>query len=225
MLEEITRRWVAGWAHSRGISVGTVEGWPIAHVRSASRAWEIVCVEPDPEAWESLLDDIAGDRTAMLTVVAADPGPYLAQVRAPVRVDRADELLMRRELRNSQGIEGIDVDTLGIDATPVTDVTPYDVQRDEEPDGRLVIRLVTDEKVAAEGHVAVVGEDAVFDRIETTPAFQRRGLARWAMAELTRFAVEQGATTGLLVASADGAALYTALGWEHVAPVRSLMGA
>lgn len=208
MLEEVTRRWVAGWAHSRGISVGTVEGWPIAHVRTVSRAWEIICAEPDQETWEVLLDDIAGDRTAMLTVVAGDPAPYLAQVHPPVRVERDDEWLMRH------GLVG------GGDAP----APAYDVQREQEGDQCLVLRLVRDERVAAEGHVAVRGEDAVFDRIETTPGFRRQGLAAWVMGELTGYAVGQGATTGLLAASAAGAALYTSLGWERVAPVRSLMG-
>ncbi len=209
MLEEITRRWVAGWAHSRGVSVGTVEGWPIVHVRSASRAWEIVCAEPDPETWEALLDDVAGDRTAMLTIVAADPAPYLAKVHAPVRLDRDDESLMRLDLA----------------AVADAPVPAFDVERDEEGDQRLAVRLVLDERVAAEGYVAVRGGDAVFDRIETTPGFRRRGLASWVMAELTGYAVAQGATTGLLTASAEGTALYTALGWRRVAPVRSLRGA
>ena len=208
MLAEVTRRWVAAWAHSRGISVGTVEGWPIAHVRTVSRAWEIICAEPDPQRWERLVADIVGDRTARLTGVAADPAPYLAQVHPPVRVERADEWLMRRGL------------AAGGDAP----VPAYDVQREEEGDQRLVVRLVRDERVAAEGYVAVRGEDAVFDRIETTPGFRRQGLATWVMGELTGYAVGQGATTGLLTASAEGAALYTSLGWERVAPVRSLMG-
>jgi len=208
VLEEVTRRWVSGWAHSRAISVGTVAGWPIAHVRTVSRAWEIICAEPDQETWEVLLDDIAGDRTAMLTVVAADPAPYLAQVHPPVRVERDDEWLMRRGL------------AAGGDAP----VPAYDVEREEEGDQRVVVRLVRDERVAAEGYVAVRGQDAVFDRIETTPGFRRQGLATWVMGELTGYAVGQGATTGLLTASAEGAALYTSLGWERVAPVRSLMG-
>ena len=208
MLEEVTRRWVVGWAHSRGINVGTVEGWPIAHVRTVSRAWEIICAEPVPETWEALLDDIAGDRTAMLTVVAAEPGPYLAQVRPPVRVERDDEWLMRCDLA----------------AGGEAPVPAYDVQREEEGDQRLVVRLVRDERVAAEGYVAVRGHDAVFDRIETTPEFRRQGLAGWVMRDLAGYAVGQGATTGLLTASASGAALYTSLGWERVSPVRSLMG-
>ena len=209
MLEDVTRRWVAGWAHSRGISVGTVEGWPIAHIRAVSLAWRIICAEPDPQTWETLLDDIAGDRLAMLTVVADDPAPYLAQVHPPVRVDRDDQWLMRR------GLTGDDDDS----------APAYDVEREEEGDQRLVVRLVRDERVAAEGYVAVRGVDAVFDRIETTPQFRREGLATWVMGALTGYAVGQGATTGLLTASVDGAALYTSLGWERVAPVRSLMGA
>ena len=188
--------------------MGTVEGWPIAHVRSAYAAWKIICAEPDPETWERLVDDIVGDRRAMLTVVAADPAPYLAQVHPPVRLDRDDQWLMRRDL------------AAGGDAP----VPAYDVQREEEGDQRLVVRLVRDERVAAEGYVAVRGHDAVFDRIETTPGFRRQGLATWVMGELTGYAVGQGATTGLLTASAEGAALYTSLGWERVAPVRSLMG-
>ncbi len=208
MLEELTRSWAAGWAHSRGISVGTVEGWPIAHLRSAYAAWKIICAEPDPETWERLVDDIVGDRRAMLTVIAADPAPYLAQVHPPVRVDRDDQWLMRRDL------------AAGGDAP----VRAYDVQREEEGDQRLVVRLVRDERVAAEGYVAVRGEDAVFDRIETTPGFRRQGLAAWVMGELTGYAVGQGAATGLLTASAEGGALYRSLGWERVAPVRSLMG-
>ena len=44
------------------------------------------------------------------------------------------------------------------------------------------------------------------------------------MRDLAGYAVGQGATTGLLTASAEGAALYTSLAWERVAPVRSLMG-
>jgi hypothetical protein len=44
------------------------------------------------------------------------------------------------------------------------------------------------------------------------------------MSALTDWAVDQGATTGLLAASADGAGLYTALGWETALEMWSLMG-
>lgn len=223
-LEDVTRRWVAGWARARDVGTGVVAGWPIVHVRAASRAFELVCAEPDTDAWETLLDDIAGDRTAMLTLVSATPDRYLADLPHGVRVDRDEEVLMvLPPTFNSPGIDENHLHTLGTARTSLPDLTPYDVERDLTDD-RVTVRLTVDHSVAAEGTAAVVGADAVFDRIETIPAHQRRGLGTWVMAELGRLAVERGATTGLLVASTDGAALYQQLGWTELAPVRSLRG-
>jgi hypothetical protein len=44
------------------------------------------------------------------------------------------------------------------------------------------------------------------------------------MGALTTWAVDQGATVGLLAASADGAGLYTSLGWDTTLSMWSLMG-
>jgi GNAT superfamily N-acetyltransferase len=209
VLDDVTRRWVAGWAHACGVGTGEVAGWPIVHVRSVSRAFELVCADPDPATWELLLDDIAGDRTAMLTLASADPAPYLENLPVAVRVDRDDEALMVLAPLRSR---------------VVPDVPGYAVQRDSA-DRLLTLRLTRDGQVAAEGTAGVLGGDAVFDRIETTPAFRRRGLATWVMAELTQWAESMRATTGLLAASPAGAALYRGLGWREVASLRSLTGA
>jgi GNAT superfamily N-acetyltransferase len=223
-LEDATRRWVAGWARARDVGTGVVAGWPIVHLRSTSRAFELVCAEPDTDAWETLLDDIAGDRTAMLTLVSATPDRYLADLPHGVRVDRDDEVLMQLPATsNSPGIDENPLHTLGRARTSLPDLTPYDIEHDLADD-RVTVRLNVDHTVAAEGTAAVVGADAVFDRIETAPAHRRRGLGAWVMAELGRLVVERGATTGLLVASPDGAALYRRLGWTELAPVRSLRG-
>jgi GNAT superfamily N-acetyltransferase len=72
--------------------------------------------------------------------------------------------------------------------------------------------------------VGVLGSDAVFDRVETSPAHRRRGLGHHVMGALTGWAVDQGATEGLLAASADGAGLYTSLGWDASLAMWSLMG-
>ena len=45
------------------------------------------------------------------------------------------------------------------------------------------------------------------------------------MATLTSWALSEGAGTGLLVASAEGAALYRSLGWDTRSSALSLMGA
>jgi len=65
----------------------------------------------------------------------------------------------------------------------------------------------------------------VFDAVETSPGHRRLGLGRHVMTALTTWAVGQGATTGLLAASADGAGLYRSLGWDTALQMWSLMGA
>ncbi|WP_439948197.1 GNAT family N-acetyltransferase [Streptomyces sp. BBFR109] len=74
-------------------------------------------------------------------------------------------------------------------------------------------------EVAARGTIAVVGGDAIADRIETDAAHRRRGLGRAVMSALAEAAVSQGARTGLLIASQEGQRLYSALGWRHEADV------
>jgi GNAT superfamily N-acetyltransferase len=69
-------------------------------------------------------------------------------------------------------------------------------------------------ELAASGRVFLVGETAVFDRIETDLAHRRRGLGRTIMSELARLAFQDGASRGALVATPDGRALYSAMGWQ-----------
>lgn len=91
-------------------------------------------------------------------------------------------------------------------------------------DGVAFVRIEVDGVVAARGQVAVVGRDAVLDRIETEEAYRRRGLGRRIVAGLTSWAVSQGADAGLLIASDEGRELYRTLGWRDVAPVVTYRG-
>lgn len=76
-------------------------------------------------------------------------------------------------------------------------------------------RVLTPEgQAAAAAQIGLAGRHAVFDQVVTEPAHRRLGLGRHAMARLTAAAREQGADQGLLVATEDGRALYTALGWR-----------
>jgi GNAT superfamily N-acetyltransferase len=211
-IEQLTRRWVTAWANLRRLDRDDVAGWPIVYVGSASRATEIVCAEPDAGTWAALLEQVAGEPTAMLSVVSARPECYVAGLAAGLRVERDDETLMR-------------FDHAAVLPNParLPDVSDYEVERDSEGD-RLTIRLVREGRVAAEGTAGISGQDAVYDMVETTPAFRRRGLASWVMAELTDEMRGRGARAGLLVATSDGATLYRGLGWVEVAPVRSVTG-
>ncbi|MEV6829194.1 GNAT family N-acetyltransferase [Amycolatopsis sp. NPDC051102] len=69
---------------------------------------------------------------------------------------------------------------------------------------------------AARGRVAVAGGVAVFDKIETEPEHRRRGLGRVVMHRLGEAA---GASSSVLLASAAGRGLYSALGWRVMSDV------
>lgn len=78
--------------------------------------------------------------------------------------------------------------------------------------------LAANGDVAAIGHVAVIGDFAIYDRIETHQDHRRRGLGRAVMNALEVLARARRATRGVLVATADGRALYETLGWQMCSP-------
>jgi GNAT superfamily N-acetyltransferase len=144
----------------------------------------------------------------MLTVFGRDLAAYRAAPLPPgLRVDRDDELFMTSTLAPSR-----------------VEVPGGFVARWFVDGPRAVYSLDAEERVAAEGTVGVLGTDAVFDGVETSPGHRRRGLGRHVMSALTTWAVDHGANTGLLAASADGAGLYRSLGWEAALEMWSLMG-
>jgi GNAT superfamily N-acetyltransferase len=85
--------------------------------------------------------------------------------------------------------------------------------------GRAQVRvLAPDGALAASGHVALGERRAIYDRIVTEPAHQRRGLGSAVMRALQALAHANGRQAGVLVATAQGRALYESLGWRLHAP-------
>jgi GNAT superfamily N-acetyltransferase len=75
----------------------------------------------------------------------------------------------------------------------------------------LHCRLLADDVEVARGRIVVIdGAIAVYDRISVDPGHRRRGLGRRVMRTLEG---EVSTRTGVLVATAEGRALYTSLGW------------
>jgi GNAT superfamily N-acetyltransferase len=207
---QLVDQWLAAWIHTRDLSATQRDGWPLVHVASPSRETELVCVDPGVEAWQSLTGHVAGDPRAMLTVLAHDVGRYLTARRQDgVRIDRDDEALMSTRL----------------DDAPVPPLPDGLTFRWDVDDHRTTYTLESGDSIAAVGTVGVLGHVATFDRIETMPAFQRRGLGRHVMAVLTAQAHGRGATDGVLAASAQGRPLYTSLGWRTRLEMLSVMGA
>lgn len=81
--------------------------------------------------------------------------------------------------------------------------------------------LAPDGSLAAAGHAAGHGSAFVFDRIATAPAHRRRGLASALMAALGATRRAPG-STGVLVATEEGRALYAALGWSVLSPYATI---
>lgn len=81
-----------------------------------------------------------------------------------------------------------------------------------------VARIVAaDGTLAASGYAAEFGGVLIFDRIATEAAHRRRGLGSIVMAALAGTQQAQGARR-VLVATEQGRALYSSLGWTVVSP-------
>jgi GNAT superfamily N-acetyltransferase len=82
----------------------------------------------------------------------------------------------------------------------------------------VAVRIMSDTgALAASGHAAETADAFVYDRIETDAGHRRKGLGRAVMAAL-RSARQTTAGPDLLVATEDGRALYSTLGWKVISP-------
>lgn len=201
MTNALVDRWVTGWCDSRQmVRRRDGESW-LVEVAAETRSQERITSAPSlPELRRLVAATTAPD--VWLTLV----GELDAQIR--------------------DAVAGLDPVTSG-ECMMITRIQPGIVPTQVviEQAGQLAhARIEVDGELAAHGQAAVSAGDAVFDRIETTPTFRRRGLGRLIMTGLAAWAAEQHATTGLLLASASGRKLYDSLGWSTVAPIVTLRG-
>lgn len=90
---------------------------------------------------------------------------------------------------------------------------PYSARIDTDGAATAGVVLDGDGDIASSARLAPSGRYGVIDQVWTRRAHQRRGLGTALMAMLGNHALDAGLTTGLLSASAEGQALYAALGW------------
>jgi GNAT superfamily N-acetyltransferase len=208
----LIQRWVNGWTAARSLPEPERVGSAGDGLRSVcdqpGREVEVFALRADeePASLARLAADVAvAQQITWLTVPTLHPGAVEAAV-----VDAGLDMLHRAEWLMTTELTG---------HPQHAPTAPYEPQvRTEGPVTVVSLHDSTGE-VAARGTIAVVGSDAIADRIETDAAHRRRGLGRAVMSALARAAVAQGARTGLLVASEDGRHLYSSLGWHHAADV------
>ncbi|CAN5152859.1 hypothetical protein BH09PSE1_BH09PSE1_16760 [soil metagenome] len=88
-----------------------------------------------------------------------------------------------------------------------------------EPLGAATLcRAMEGEREVARGRAVMVDGRIVYDRISVDPGHRRRGLGGLVMRTLEAAMRERGGRDGVLVATADGRALYQSLGWTLHSP-------
>lgn len=158
--------------------------------------WLKVCVEP------AVLTGVLGDRWQV------QPPEYLMSAGLAAAPEHVDASGLHKDAPSPHS----DKDVTG--ANLKKDVPgPYKVE--VVVSGDVIDTFVTTEdgQRAARGRAGLTGDVAVIDQVETEPEHRRRGLGRLVMRSMADTAVQHDATTGLLVATEDGRALYSSLGW------------
>jgi GNAT superfamily N-acetyltransferase len=208
---ELVRRWQAGWSLSRGwTTVVDDDGILTVRVGEQARAMEYVVLDPD--RYPGRLERAANEALAA-SGSAGSAWVTLATENRSACVDELTDLGLKVQ-REPEWLMTIDLK----DQPALQLHSRYALVSELESDV-IVTRATLHGAVAASGRMAVVGTDAVADRIETDPAHRRRGLGSAVMAALVEAAIARGATRGILIASRDGLRLYRSLGWKVVADV------
>jgi GNAT superfamily N-acetyltransferase len=194
----LVEAWAIGWALSRGVAAPIpVAGGHRIMVGQPGHAERYVF----PTLDATTLSDMAARITA--------PGIFLKAFCAP------EALRAAVGPRWSQQAPG-DLMAVDLVAVPPSAAPPTGYLQSLRAEGAVLVVDIhdTDGGLAASGRAALTGAFAVFDKIVTDPAHQRRGLGRVVMSVLGEGARTRGAGQGVLVATPEGRALYEALGWR-----------
>lgn len=201
--DDLLKHWVAGWATCRGYRTATEHGFPAAYIDRKLDDWEYFAVEPSADDFAYLAASTSQGNKRVLSILTNDPYKYttLAEQHG-LEVVATNQTMMTVDMQE----QDTEPPWLNDDDFKVTV---------SHPDGHHRVVVTSDGVEAAHGRVAVSGPYAVFDKIETSDSFRRRGLGTFVMRALAAAILEADVETGLLVASAEGRMLYGHLGWSH----------
>lgn len=204
----LLRTWLAGWCRARGAPQPT----------SAYGGWHVAVGLPKQIARLVFASASHGLHEAAKAI--REPHVYLKTCAS------ADD--MRRRLTPGWEVQApgffMELSTLAARAVPASDPA---ILHTTDPQ-MLSAEIIRSGEVAAYGSVVLLDGFVIFDRINTHEAHRRQGFGRSIMTRLTGAAHERGARHGLLVATAEGRALYETIGWRlhslYSTAVRSAAG-
>ncbi|KQV46705.1 MULTISPECIES: GNAT family N-acetyltransferase [unclassified Duganella] len=196
----LVERWLTGWSLSRGV--------PLPRPSDGGLVVEVG--KPEQLRRHVFLD--AGQALQACADRIRDPHIFLKAAVEPH--------VLRQALPARWNIEGPGYLMMGPALAPDAVAMPLGYQaRFEAQHGAQVVRVIHEsQELAASGRIVLHGRTAIFDQIETAESHRRRGLGSVVMQSLDSLAAQAGVTERLLVATEDGRALYTRLGWTVISP-------
>ena len=207
-LAALVRSWATGWAVSRGFAAPDPIGTALwIRPGEPGRERELVWALADEKIEPDLLATIGASPTpTWVTVATQDVSQTQGELSERGVVPAGwPEWLMSKDLADVEQSACPESFTCTVDES-----------------GSVIRATATTAAgvVACSGQMAVTGDGtAVADRIVTEEGFRRRGLGRHLMGRLSEAALARGATCGVLIASAEGHGLYTALSWTPLCDV------
>lgn len=212
--------WFTGWTALRSYKTSFDTGHPAALRLDRSGDWEYFICDPQPAPFAALAAVVARAPRRAMSVLGPDIHRYVAQAHlAGLGMLSASEqfMVVGMETQDNQ-------DPFLGDPELSLRVTPMDGRHTASAcQARYAMAIVRGDAVLASGTVAIYGDYAVFDQIETKAAHRRRGYGRLLMQSLSARAKEHPVATGLLLASTDGQRLYYKMGWRSISPVTVLV--
>jgi GNAT superfamily N-acetyltransferase len=196
----LIERWLMGWSLSRGVPLPVpYDGGLVVEVGMPAQLRRYVFADAG-QALQACADRIR------------EPFIFL---KAPVEPED-----LRRALPAHWSVEGRGYLMAGPSQPNIKVAMPPGYRTTVETQhGAHVVRVLHEsQELAASGRIVLHGQTAIFDQIETAESHRRRGLGSVVMHSLDALATEAGVTERLLVATEDGRALYTRLGWSVISP-------
>ncbi|MBD0696084.1 GNAT family N-acetyltransferase [Streptomyces sp. CBMA123] len=205
-ITELVRMWISGWTVSRGAADPVEQPW----------GWTIDVGAPTGEVGWHVLPEPTEEEVRKLAEATTAPTTWL---KLFAEDETVRPWLGPRWRLDQPGF------LMTAPLTPEKPERPAGYTLTTWTRGGVLRALVRSEDghLAARGQAGLAGAVAVPDQIVTAPEHRRRGLGSVVMGALRSGAYEAGARTGVLVGTAAGQGLYTALGWTTHAPMASLV--
>lgn len=212
--------WFTGWSalHSYPTAVTDTTWMALRMDRGGEKAFFIA--EPTPTAFALAAAEVMAARSASLSVVGTDVHGYVKMAHAAGLgfVSSAEHLMAcAMDTQDSQDPYLTDPDMelivkrLGGRRSITAGIPRYFGSISNGP------------SMLASGSVAICGEHAVFDSLQTPASLRRRGFGLQLMQALSAQAMAHPVTTGVALSSIDGQRMLGKLGWRSLGAVSVLV--